>query len=544
MATPGQPPRSPALSHPIPPGVPAVGRVLRQRRATSRRGAALLGLALGMLQGLGLGPGPGPATAGPLPPLSEPQQRIIESPGDEKPYNVRLHFLKSNERRHDLFFSSLRGLGGGYLGVGADQNYTLAAIARAELVWLVDIDGDVVQWHKIYAALIPLAASPAELLTLLGGRRDGEVKAALVARWGEEGAKLFPTFLRYRGYLLAHLGGERTVMQRGKPVTWVSDPALYQHVRSLMIARRVVPRVGDLHGEATMLGIAQAAKQAGVTLRTVYLSNAEQWFRYSPQFQRNMLALPHEPRTLVLRTLARGELPTPDGDRWHFSVQTLDAFLSRMAEEQHPARKVGDLVPDMLAGRRLGSPGLSWLGPVQPPPRTLYLAELPAVRPADPAPPVQPAVAIGTPPAALPAGPKSAALGAPPANLIPVSKSGAIGAPPAAPAPVPKAVAFVAWNRLPPLRYADAVVTKIAPVGAVSQAAGPRPLRPWSRLPPLRTADAVLTAPRPRIVPDWSRLPLRLADPLPAITAPVSALLDWHKLRPRDPAPKPPPLRP
>jgi hypothetical protein len=517
-----------------------VGRVRQRCGAISRRRAALLGLALGLAQGLGQGPGPGAAVADPLPALSEPQQRIIESPGDEKPYNVRLHFLKSNERRHDLFFSSLRGLGGGYLGVGADQNYTLAAIARAELVWLVDIDGDVVQWHKIYAALIPLAASPAELLTLLGGRRDGEVKAALAARWGEEGARLLPTFLRYRGYLLAHLGAERAVMLRGKPVTWVSDPALYQHVRSLMIARRVVPRVGDLHGEATLLGIAQAAKQAGVTLRTVYLSNAEQWFRYSPQFQRNMLALPHEPRTVVLRTLARGELPTPDGDRWHFSVQTLDAFLSRMAEEQRPARKVGDLVPDMLAGRRPGSLGLSWLGPVQPPPRTLYLAELPAVRPADPAPPVQPAV---SPVAPLP-GAKSGAPVAPPPALLAMAKSGAPVASPGVPAPGTRPAALVAWNRLPPLRYADAVVTKIAPVGAVSSAAVPRPLRPWSRLPPLRTADAVLTAPRPRIVPDWSRLPLRLADPLPAITAPVSALLDWHKLRPRDPAPKSPPLRP
>lgn len=504
MATPGQPPRSSAASPPAPLIVGAAERSLGRRAATSRRRAALIGL------GLALGLGQGPTVAGPLAPLSEQQQRVVESPGDEKPYNVRLHFLKSNERRHDLFFSSLRGLGGGYLGVGADQNYTLAAIARAELVWLVDIDGDVVQWHKIYAALIPIAATPAELLTLLGGRRDAEVKSALTARWGDEGAKLFPTFLRYRGYLLAHLGGERQVMLRGRPVTWVSDPALYQHVRGLMQARRVIPRVGDLHGEATLLGIAQAARQAGTTLRTVYLSNAEQWFRYSPQFQRNMLALPHEPRTLVLRTLARGELPTPDGDRWHFSVQTLDAFLGRMAEEQNPARKIGDLVPDMLAGRRLGSLGLSWLGPVQPPPRTLYLAELPAVRPADPAPAVPPAL--------------------PAVALV-------------APAPAKRPPALVAWSRLPTLRYADAVVTPIAPGGPISQVAAPRPMRPWSRLPPLRTADAVLTAPRPRIVPDRSRLPLRLADPLPAITAPVSALLDWHKLRPRAAGPKTPPLR-
>jgi hypothetical protein len=436
-----------------------------------------------------------------LPLLTEPQQRLFEATTDEKPYNVRLHFLKSNERRHDLFFSSLRGLGGGYLGVGADQNYTLAAVARAELMWLVDIDGDVVQWHKIYAALIPVAPAPADLLALLSGRRDAEVKAALAARWGDVATTLWPTFLRYRGSLLVHLTAERTVQRRGKPVTWIGDPALYQHVRSLMLARRVIPRVGDLHGETTLLGIAQTARQAGIPLRTVYLSNAEQWFRYSPQFQRNMMALPHEPGTLVLRTIARGELPTPDLDRWHFSVQTLDEFLQRMADTQRPARKVGDLLPDMLASRRPGSLGLSWLGAVQPPRTPLVLRELPPVRPADP-------------------------------ELSP-------SPPPPPPSPPPS---LVAWSALPPLRPADAVL-------ATSR---PRPPRDWTQLPSLRLADlrppaaSIPAAPR-----DPSRLPpLRLPDPPPAAPPPAPggavlpplrlatppsaarAPIDWRRLPP------------
>ena len=43
---------------------------------------------------------------------------------DEPAHTVRRHYLWSNERRHDLFFPLLHGLGGAYMGVGGDQNHT------------------------------------------------------------------------------------------------------------------------------------------------------------------------------------------------------------------------------------------------------------------------------------------------------------------------------------------------------------------------------------------------------------------------------------
>jgi hypothetical protein len=317
--------------------------------------------------------------------LTAAAQQAIESPPNEKPYEVRLHFLRSNERRHDLFFSALAGSGGGYLGVGADQNYTLLAIARSSVVWLVDIDGDVVDWHKIYAALIPQAATPTALLGLLSGRRDPEVLAALAARWDTgEVKRLWPLYLRYRGYLLNHLSSEQQVRRRGVPVTWLSNLELYQYVRQLMVERRLVARVGDLHGERTLLGIADAARSAGVTMGAVYVSNVEQWFRYSPQFRRNMGALPRRAQTVVLRTLARGELDFPDEDRWHFSVETLDDFVARMEATTSPLTSVSGLMPAMSQAKLPGVRGISWIGPV--PARSPSLAlrpwsSLPTLRP-------------------------------------------------------------------------------------------------------------------------------------------------------------------
>ncbi len=319
------------------------------------------------------------AQATELPELSPAQQQILSSTNEEKPYNVRLHFLKSNERRHDLFFPVLTRLGGGYLGVGADQNYTLAAVAGAELLFLVDIDGEVIRWHKIYAAVIPLAESPQMLLKLLQARAEPSVQQALVQRWPTEATELLHSYRNYRHMIGMHLQNEMQVNRNGRPSTWMSDPVLYSRIRELMIAKRVIARVGDLHGERTMLGIGDAARALRVTMRTVYLSNVEQWFQYSPQFRRNLVHLPHDGRTIVLRTLARGDVPAPDLDRWHFSVQSLDEFIARIDSPIRRLRRVQDLVPDMAKANRPGVRGLSWLGQL-PNPMPRPWSEIPPLR--------------------------------------------------------------------------------------------------------------------------------------------------------------------
>lgn len=110
--------------------------------------------------------------------------------------------------------------------------------------------------------------------------------------------------------------------------------------------------------------------------------NVEQWFRYSPQFRRNLAGLPRDDKTVVVRTLARGELPAPDQDRWHFSVQTLDDFIGRMEAPQNPLQSVRGLMPAMQQAKQPGTRGISWIGPVQaspPLPRSWLL--FPPLRP-------------------------------------------------------------------------------------------------------------------------------------------------------------------
>ena len=65
---------------------------------------------------------------------------VVGTPGSEGLHNVRHHYLWSNERRHDLFFADIAELGGGYLGVGGDQNYTIAARMQGKY-WVNRFDG-------------------------------------------------------------------------------------------------------------------------------------------------------------------------------------------------------------------------------------------------------------------------------------------------------------------------------------------------------------------------------------------------------------------
>jgi hypothetical protein len=60
------------------------------------------------------------------------------------------HYPASNERRIDLFWNVIKDLRGVYLGVGTDQNLSLAARAKSELVILMDFDPEIVKVNRLH----------------------------------------------------------------------------------------------------------------------------------------------------------------------------------------------------------------------------------------------------------------------------------------------------------------------------------------------------------------------------------------------------------
>ncbi|MCA9690284.1 MAG: hypothetical protein KC636_11790, partial [Myxococcales bacterium] len=173
----------------------------------------------------------------PLAPLSAEQKATLWA-GDADPLApTSIHYVKSNEIRHDVWFPYIDGIGGAYVGVGSDQNYTVIAAARAELVFLLDIDQRVVDLHRIYEVLIEASEDPETLRERFNKDNAEESIALLDAAFADldeaEQRRLRNDYRYSRETVFRHL---RTVISRdraGKPTSWLSDPAMYAHIRKL-----------------------------------------------------------------------------------------------------------------------------------------------------------------------------------------------------------------------------------------------------------------------------------------------------------------------
>lgn len=300
-----------------------------------------------------------PPAQPPTEPSAKPAAEAgYSTPTDEPARKVRVHYMWSNERRHDLFFRDLRDLQGGYLGVGGDQNYTLAAAAKSQVLWLIDLDAAVVNMHRLYAALLVSSPTIKEFLAQFGSRQKDAVHAAVAARYPDAAQQraVLEIYHAYRDLLSSHL---RATSKRTRGSTWLSDAAKYQHLRELAVAGRIIPRVGDLTGPRTMLEIAETAKRTSMPVRVVYLSNAESWFRYGPEFRRNLAAMHFDDKSIVLRTVKSQLLSYPSSDIWHYSIQNAQHFAENLGRP--PYRSVDVAMIDAVA-RPKQKAGLSHIG--------------------------------------------------------------------------------------------------------------------------------------------------------------------------------------
>jgi hypothetical protein len=217
------------------------------------------------------------------------------------------HYLTCNERHLEVFAERLgQAHGGGYLGIGADQAYLLLAWADPEIAWLADYDANVVAIHRVHLSFLRLAETPEAFFELWC--REG-VERALTRIAEDPHSSLGDAKQRaqlgvlYRENLrIIH---NRLEQLRGMSIAnYLNNQQLYDRVRKLALADRVRPIVADLRGEVAVRGIAEVARELGVELRVLYLSNAEEyWPDYGQQYRSNIEVLPWADDAIVLRTL-------------------------------------------------------------------------------------------------------------------------------------------------------------------------------------------------------------------------------------------------
>lgn len=212
------------------------------------------------------------------------------------------HYLVSNERRLDLFRPELDDLGGVLLGVGSDQSYLMAAWSRTELLVIVDFDQQVVDMHALHGALMLAAPTSEEFLRLWS--EEGSLDARAIVRAAHpERAELLALYDDARERVDRRLRRlDRRYAELGVR-SWLDTPAQYRFVADLHARGRVVALRGDFTHEGLLRRVAAVLDAHGLPVKVLYLSNIEQYLTYRRPFRDNMLALPFDDDTVVLRTL-------------------------------------------------------------------------------------------------------------------------------------------------------------------------------------------------------------------------------------------------
>ena len=245
-------------------------------------------------------------------PLSSEERALFHGSPEDPPAEVLdsalpgpgEHHVHGNEWSLHLFAPAVRDLRGGYVGVGADQAYLFLSWQDPELAWLIDYDTVVIDVHRIHQAFLSEARTPAEFVSLWQpGAASARAVLARAPGPPSQAVRLADLHARSAASVADRLARVRREMETHGVPSYLTDQAAYSRVRALVAQGRVRTMSADLLGQRGLRGIGDAARALGVRIRVLYLSNAEQYWLYSPTFRDNIASLFFDDRSLVLRTL-------------------------------------------------------------------------------------------------------------------------------------------------------------------------------------------------------------------------------------------------
>jgi hypothetical protein len=275
-----------------------------------------------------------PAPVDPWGPITEEQRAVLLAGDEEERITTPEHYVQTNEWRHDVWFPYLADKRGIYLGVAADQNYTLAAVAKSEFMLLMDLDWRVTELHRAYEVLIE-ASEDAKTLHERFHEDNADASAKLIEdalRGKVDDGRLKQIVTSWRGAretVYRHLAKVITRTHEGAASSWLSNPEYYAHIRKLYQNDRIRMLVGNLTGPQTLTTVAAVAEGLGLPITVVYLSNAEEYYDYTTQYRKNIKALPTNENTILLRTIYSKEWVHAD-TLWNYQVQPLADYKVRM----------------------------------------------------------------------------------------------------------------------------------------------------------------------------------------------------------------------
>ncbi len=216
------------------------------------------------------------------------------------------HYVTCDEWYLHKFADKIRGLGGGYAGVGTDQAYLFLGWQRPHLAWLFDYDPWVVYIHHAYGVFFREAETIEQFLAFWTKDNRKSSIALLKEKLADHpNMKIVVTVFKHnRSTIDRRLSRVIRKLAKEDVTSYLSDPEEYAFVRNLILAGRVRPMVGDLLGKKGLLGLAASARALAVPLRVLYVSNAEGYWKYNTEYRINIIGQYFDDKSLFLRTVA------------------------------------------------------------------------------------------------------------------------------------------------------------------------------------------------------------------------------------------------
>lgn len=230
-----------------------------------------------------------------------PKLLLGQAPGLENK-----HYLAGNEWHLYLYGEKLKGIGGAFMGVGSDQCYLLMGMQRPTLAVLSDYDDVVVAIHSIYFAFFEEAPTREEFIALWQQDNAAKALAVLERRLPASADKkgLLRLYRVARAKIAKRLARVAKSFAAHKVASFVSDNETYGFIRQLVQAGRVRAVRVDLLANQGVQSIGEAARKLAIPFKVIYLSNAENYWRYTAQYRSNVAALPIDPQGWLVRTVS------------------------------------------------------------------------------------------------------------------------------------------------------------------------------------------------------------------------------------------------
>ena len=279
--------------------------------------------------------------------------------------------------------------GGGYIGVGPDQNFSYIARIKPRIAFLIDIRRDNMLQPLMFKALFAKSRNRAEYLALwLGKRAPANVDAWSTRSIDEIVAYLdstpstpttsaaartlvlnevrtmgvtlatpdFATIERFHqefigaGLSLRFTSAGRapqpyypTLRQlvletdrEGKQASYLAREADFRIIKDLQRKNLLVPVVGDLGGQRALAAIGTYMKQRGDKLSAFYSSNAEDYVLRDGKFAtyvRSVASVPRDANSVFIRSYFGGRNHSENVSGYYSTqlLQRVDVFLQDAA---------------------------------------------------------------------------------------------------------------------------------------------------------------------------------------------------------------------